>query len=133
MGAKMTMWKVDYGNTTLYNHSEFRFGIAVYSSSHLRILGLNISSTGGDGIYLEDVNDVHVKDVQLVNNFRQGMSVISAGNLTVEDSLLAGTSGTWPKCGLDLEPDFGYQHFENVTFRRVVARDNDGCGFSLAA
>ena len=35
-------------NTTLYNHSEFRFGIAAYSSSHLRVLGLNISSTGGD-------------------------------------------------------------------------------------
>ena len=58
-------------NTTLYNHSEFRFGIAAYSSSHLRVLGLNISSTGGDGMYFEDTDNVHVKDVALVDNFRQ--------------------------------------------------------------
>ena len=119
-------------NTTLYNHSEFRFGIAAYSSSHLRVLGLNISSTGGDGLYLEDTDNVHVKDVALVDNFRQGMSVISAENMTVEDSLLADTGGTWPKCGLDLEPDYPYQKFVNLTFRRVESRGNDGCGFSVA-
>lgn len=101
-GAKMTMWKQDYGNASLYNHSEFRFGVAIYSSSHLRIMGLNVSSTGGDGLYLEDVENVHVKDCYMVDNFRQGISVISAENLTVEDTLLADTSGTWPKC----EPHF---------------------------
>ena len=140
-GAKMTMWKQDYVQdchaskapcTPLYNHSEFRFGIAIFSSSHLRIMGLNVSSTGGDGLYLEDVENVHVKDCSMVDNFRQGISVISAENLTVEDTLLADTSGTWPKCGLDLEPDYSYQKFVNLTFRRVEARGNAGCGFSVA-
>jgi len=131
-GAKITMWKQDYSNAAVYNHSEFRFGIAVYSSSQVRVLGLNVSSTGGDGIYLEDVHDVYVKDCFLVDNFRQGMSVISAENLTVEDTVLSGTSGTWPKCGLDLEPDYGYQKLFNITFRRVVASGNAGCGFSVA-
>ena len=60
------------------------------------------------------------------------MSVISAENMTVEDSLLADTGGTWPKCGLDLEPDYPYQKFVNLTFRRVESRGNDGCGFSVA-
>ncbi len=131
-GAKIVMWKIDYANASLYNHSEFRFGIAVYASANLRILGLNVSSTGGDGLYFEDVENVFVKDVSLFDNFRQGMSVISAENLTVEDSLLANTGGTWPMCGLDLEPDYPYQKFINITFRRVESRGNAGCGFSVA-
>jgi hypothetical protein len=34
--------------------------------------------------------------------------------------------------GLDLEPDYGYQKLVNLTFRRVEARGNAGCGFSVA-
>ena len=29
--------------------------------------------------------------------------MIAGINVTVEDSLFAGTDGTWPKCGLDIE------------------------------
>jgi hypothetical protein len=48
-GAKMRMWKADYSNPVLYNHSEFRGGMGVWSSSQITILGLNISSTGRRG------------------------------------------------------------------------------------
>ena len=130
-GAKISMWKADYANKSAYNFSEFRFGLEVFNSSDLRVLGLNVSSTGGDGIYLQAVTNVYIKDCQLVDNLRQGISVIDAVNLTVEDTLLAGTSGAWPMSGLDLEPDGPNQRLQNLTFRRVESRGNAGCGFQI--
>jgi hypothetical protein len=131
-GSTMSMWRQDYANLSLYVKSEWRAGLAIYDSQHLKLFGLNISESGGDGLTLTDVRNVYVKDAQLLNNYRQGLSMIAGINVTVEDSLFAGTNGTWPKCGCDIEPDNAITGLVNITFRRVVSRDNQGCGFSVA-
>ena len=153
-GSSMSMWREDYANLSLYSKLEWRAGLAVYDSQHLRLFGLNISRTGGDGMTLTDVRNVHVKDTHLLNNYRQGLSLIAVLNVTVEDSVFAGTDGqyagaftrcyTFSQCSLqsipnnvccrmqDIEPDDAITGLVNITFRRVVSRDNQGCGFSVA-
>ena len=47
---------------------------------------------------------VTIKDVELRDNHRQGISVISAVGLLVEDTVMRGTNGTAPEAGVDIEP-----------------------------
>ena len=131
-GAKLTMWKSDYANPTLYNHSEFRGAVLVADSQRVRFFGLNISSTGGDAICLSRVEDTLIKDCALHNAYRNALSMTGGVNVTVEDSSLTATGGTWPMCGMDLEPDYPYEKVERIVFRRVSAVGNQACGFSIS-
>lgn len=60
---------------------------------------------------------------------RQGMSVISAINLTVENTIFSNTAGTAPAAGVDLEPDFPHEAMINVTFTDCACVGNAGGGF----
>jgi hypothetical protein len=131
-GAKLTMWKVDYANASLYNHSEFRGAILVADSQQVSFLGLNISSTGGDAICLSRVEDTFIKDCGLDDAYRNALSMTGGINVTVEDTSLTGTGGTWPMCGMDLEPDYAYEKVERIVFRRVSSIGNQACGFSIS-
>jgi len=74
-----------------------------------------------------DSTNIHVRDVQLLNNSRNAMSVTGVVNLTVERSLLAQTglvSGTCCRGGIDMEPETPYRHISNVTMREVTFAEN---------
>ena len=76
---------------------------------------------------------------------RQGISVISAVNLTVRNTSLSYTGvpsvlsgnvpgvdyGTPPMSGVDLEPDSPNQGFTNATFADCEAIGNRGSGFNM--
>jgi len=76
-------------------------------------------------------SDVTLSRLSLLRNQRQGMSVIGALHLLVEDSLFADTNGSEPMAGVDLEPNHATDALHNVTFRRCVARANGGGGFQM--
>ena len=71
-GATLRMHRTDYANASLYAHSEDRMGMSFYSSQGLSIEGISVEESGGDGILLDSVANVHIKNVSLVKNFRQG-------------------------------------------------------------
>eukprot|EP01051_Picozoa_sp_SAG22_P007220 SAG22_NODE_500_length_9715_cov_29.986793_3_plen_150_part_00 len=66
--------------------------------------GLLITRTGGDGIIVTGCNGTHIQNVQAIENHRQGLSVINAQDLLVEDSEFSRTNGTGPAAGIDIEP-----------------------------
>ena len=77
-----------------------------------------------------------VRGCKFLNNYRQGMSISSCSNCTFTDTAFSNTSGTWPKCGVDIEPSGCGKgprgcHLDAITFRRCAADFNDGCGFSV--
>jgi hypothetical protein len=79
-----------------------------------------------------DSRRVHVADVVLDDNYRQGMSVVGAVNVLVERSVFSNTgqrAGTPPMGGVDVEPDDWTQPFINVTFRDCVSWNNRGGGY----
>ena len=51
-------------------HSEYRMGMSFYSVVGLRIEGLTVEFTGGDGLYLENDYDVAVTGCRFLNNYR---------------------------------------------------------------
>ena len=51
-GAAIRMHKEDYRDPNNYEQGEWRMGIYLVSCSNIKVLGLTIADTGGDGIYL---------------------------------------------------------------------------------
>jgi hypothetical protein len=96
-GARLAMWQSDYANESLYYHSQFRAGVMLSGVKDISISGLTIISTGGDGITVMGASGaassqrVFIKDVSVKKAYRNGLSVISAEDLTVEDSLFEDT------------------------------------------
>lgn len=112
-----------------------RMGIDLTNVSSVALYNLKIQSTGGDGLFARGVTDGVFSKLVLDDNFRQGCSISSGRNLLFEDSVFSNTGvgqAASPACGVDMEPDHGNDALTNITFRRCVAANNTGCGFSIS-
>lgn len=135
-GATLRMQKSDY-MTDKYEKAEWRSGIFLNGCSGVVVEGLTIRDTGGDGIYLGDwgkgYNDnITIKDVLFDDNYRQGISIISAEKVLVENCVLKNTRGTGPAAGIDLEPDNEGSRLTEIVVRNCIADNNDGPGFCVS-
>jgi hypothetical protein len=130
-GAVLRMRKKDYQNPP-YKPAEWRMGVALRGCRNVTIEGLRIESSGGDGIYIDSggkrawCENITVRDVTCWDNHRQGISVISAQNLLVENCSLSGTGGTPPESGIDFEPDSPSQRMVNCVVRNCLFENNRG-------
>ena len=130
-GAVLRMRKADYQRPP-YTPAEWRMGIALRGCAKVTVEGLRIESSGGDGIYLDGgatrgfCADIVIRDVVCQDHHRQGISVISAQNLLVENCSLSGTGGTPPESGIDFEPDSAKQRLVNCVVRNCVFENNRG-------
>ncbi|MBN1125220.1 MAG: right-handed parallel beta-helix repeat-containing protein [Sedimentisphaerales bacterium] len=102
---------------------ESRHVLRFAGCSDIGIYGLTLGESGGDGIYLGWVfpdwddnssnqvsdprynSDIIIRDVVCDNNRRNGMSIQSAKNTTIEGCVFKNTVGTLPKAGIDIEPE----------------------------
>jgi len=147
-GATLRMQKEDYivGKVLLefgwnrwfgqYPRAEWRMALSLRGCTNLRVYGLTLKDSGGDGIFVAGgrqpySKNVHIKDVVCDNHYRQGISVISAEDLVVEDSVFRNTWGTPPSSGVDIEPDTPAQRVRNVVFRNCRFEDNYGDGIEI--
>lgn len=132
-GATLRMRKKDYQQPP-YEKAEWRMGVRIVGCQRVDILGLRVESSGGDGIYIGSsgknrwCTDITIRDCVCHDNHRQGISVISAENLLVENCTLSGTDGTAPEAGIDLEPDSPDERLMNCVVRNCVMEDNSGHG-----
>jgi hypothetical protein len=135
-GATLRMWKKDYQNPP-YKKAEWRMGIGIRGSRNVLIEGLRVESSGGDGFYVDGGSgrlwseNITIRDCTAFDNHRQGISVISVVNLLVENSTFAGTGGTAPEAGIDIEPDTPQQRLVNIVIRNCVFEDNHGHEIAL--
>ncbi|MGD0727023.1 MAG: right-handed parallel beta-helix repeat-containing protein [Spirochaetia bacterium] len=135
-GASLRMRKSDYAKRP-YEQAEWRHAISLRGAARARIAGLRIESAGGDGIYVgvqrrEDVHvpceDLTLQDLEILDSHRQGVSVISARRLLIEDSLISGSSGAMPMSGIDFEPNGNDPGFEDCVVRGCRIGGNSGAG-----
>lgn len=133
-GATLRMHKEDYRKEP-YEKAEWRMVLAINSCTNVSIEGLRLESSGGDGIYIGASNsaqpyckDVTIRDVSLVDQYRQGISVISAENLLIENCVMSGTEGTPPAAGIDFEPNGHNERLTNCVVKNCVFADNEGPG-----
>lgn len=130
-GATLRMRKRDYQQAP-YQKAEWRMGIALRGCRNVLIEGLRVEGTGGDGFYVDGggdlgwSEDITLRNCTAYDNHRQGLSVISAVNLLVENCAFANTWGTAPEAGIDLEPDTENQRLVNCVIRDSVFENNNG-------
>lgn len=127
--ATLQMRKEDYWKPP-YKKAEWRHALSLRGCTNVRILGLTLKESGGDGLYLgtgpggATNKDVVIKDVVCDGNNRQGISVITAENLLIEDTVLQNTRGTPPAAGIDFEPNRPSERLVNCVMRNCVAQGN---------
>jgi hypothetical protein len=136
--AILRMYKEDYANLKLYTKSEWRHGIALYDSKNVTLKNFTVEKTGGDGLYLgatsKGYNDqTLVEDMNFDDNYRQGISVISAQNLTIRNTKLNNTGGTAPQAGIDFEPNNAGQRLVNCVLEDCELTGNKGGGVDIYA
>ena len=108
--SKLSMWKVDYRNASLYKRGEWRCGVNLCGSKAVTVANLTIADTGGDGIYVgvdkihsdsfeTGCSDIILSGVVTDGAYRNGLSLISGVNVLVEDCQFLRTGGTAPQAG----------------------------------
>lgn len=125
-----------------YNHVINLFGVNGYE-----IRNLTLSGAGGDGIHIaggsfekppEDKSILTYSANGLIDNVvssgnrRQGLSIDSAENLLVTNSVFENTAGVEPSAGIDLEPTWDFERLKNITIKNVKLDGNQGWGIQMA-
>ncbi len=136
-GATLRMRKADYQGEG-YEKSEWRHLVRLRACTNVTIVGMTLAESGGDGIYVgagkggEPCLGVTIRNVTCADNHRQGISVISAEDLLIEDCVLKGTRGTAPQAGIDFEPNRPDERLVGCVMRRCVVEGNAGRGLLFA-
>jgi len=134
-GAVLRMRKEDYKSYKI--KSEHRHVLKIRCSENIAVLGLRLENAGGDGILIgtrDDKRDVPnknilIKDCTCDGNYRQGISVISADTLRIENCVLSNTKGTAPQAGIDIEPSHWANVLADIVVSNCIAEYNGGSGF----
>ena len=132
-GGILRMHKKDYQDKTQYKLGEWRHALNVEESDDLLVENMNIFSSGGDGIYLRQVNNAKVRRVLCDDNHRQGLSIIGGHDILLEDSEFNRTKGTSPQSGLDIEPNYPEEPLCGIVVRNCRFKDNFRWGILIAA
>jgi hypothetical protein len=139
-GATLRMRKRDYQKTP-YAVSEWRHVFALEGVSRTLIEGLAIESSGGDGVYIgtlageterRECVDLTLRDLRIVDNHRQGISLISWTGILIEHCTIARTNGTLPMAGIDFEPNGEDPGFYGCVVRNCRIEGNSGPGILFA-
>jgi hypothetical protein len=135
-GATLRMHRDDYAKPP-YKKGEWRHTLQIKSSSNVKVSGLTMAESGGDGIYLGVATrgvtnkNVHILDVVLEKHYRQGISIITAENLLIENTIMRSTAGTAPMAGIDFEPNHFSERLVNCVLRNCVVENNQGVGYAF--
>lgn len=135
-GAVLRMWKADYQQPP-YKPAEWRHALSFHGAEDVTITGLDVRESGGDGIYLGTgaaggCKRFVIRDVRCTGHHRQGISIISAEDLLIEDCIFNLTSGTAPQAGIDFEPNDPGERLKNCVLRRCTFNQNAAYGILFA-
>jgi len=112
-----------------------QWGMGVFigrDAKRVTIAAVTAKDMWGDGFYVTHSTDVALCSVIATHNRRQGLSIISAKNLLVTNSIFQDTRGTRPSAGIDIEPDGPDEEVTHVRIERSKFINNAGGGISIA-
>ena len=126
-----------YCDRAKYSYSEGRHNFFLAGCDNVEIRDLTLDGSGGDGVYIRNTGAGPCRNIRLENltvrrQGRQGVSVISAENLTIRNCTFRDTRGMSPQAGIDFEPNRHTDTFKNCVVSDCRFINNDGCGIVLA-
>jgi hypothetical protein len=134
--AILRMHRSDYAAPP-YKKGEWRMVLELDSTTNVLVSDLILRDSGGDGIYLGvgtgfvPNKNVTIRNVVCDSNYRQGISVICAEDLLIENCQLINTGGTAPMAGIDFEPNRPGERLVNCVMRNCITRGNASTGYAL--
>ena len=130
-GGTIRMRKTDYQNPP-YARSEWRHALWFSRCTNVLVENMTLASSGGDGIEISgNCANVTIRNCVCDDNHRQGISVLSATDLLIEDCVLRNTKGTPPMAGIDWEPDSPSDALVRCVMRRCRVENNAGNGIEF--
>lgn len=117
----------DYSNSSTH---EWGFGIDIRGSKNVNINNVQISETTGDGIILGDytngdyAENISIRNCKISDCRRQGISIVCAENVCVQDNEINNINGTNPQSSIDIEPIWPLQHVKNVVIKNNIFYNN---------
>lgn len=135
-GVVLRMWKEDYQKPP-YKPAEWRHTFNFHGAENITLSNLELRESGGDGIYLgttagKACKHITIRKMRCIGHHRQGISVINAEDLLVEDCEFNLTKGTAPQAGIDFEPNDPTERLKNCVLRRCVFDQNAASGILFA-
>ena len=134
--ATFRMHKSDYHKAP-YELAEWRDALSIRGCENVMIEGLTLSESGGDGIYLGVGSDggtnrnVVIREVVCDGNNRQGVSVITAENLLVENCIFRNTHGQRASRASILSRIILRSGFVNCLLRNCHSENNAGHAYHI--
>jgi parallel beta-helix repeat protein len=115
-----------------YTEGEQRHGIFIIGSENVKIEDLIVKDTGGDAFLIgadEWTNFVVSKNIKLIgctgdNSRRNGISVVGAEDVLIDNCTVINTIGTEPQAGIDIEPNNATYSNKNVEVKNCTLKDN---------
>lgn len=126
--VELRMPKADYQDRARYRQGEWRHSLSIVRSGNVRVSGLRIVGSGGDGVYVCQSENVYLRKIDSRAHHRQGISVISCRNLLVDDCVFRDTIGTAPEAGIDFEPNGNWDYLENCVVENCTFTGNRFAG-----
>lgn len=108
---------------------EFGMGLYIRDSHNINIQRPNISKCWGDGIYIGQVGsvgactNVTIDEPVIDECRRQGISIISADGLTINNPVITNIAGTPPSAGIDIEPNTPSSILNNIKINNLKTKN----------
>jgi hypothetical protein len=120
-----------------YTSGEYRHCLDIEGANNVSVYGIACNASGGDGLYIGEgsqgySSNVTVKQSSFDNNRRQGFSLISGRNITIDGCSFTNTNGTAPQSGIDIEPNSTSDQLQNITITNTRASGNAGQGLMVS-
>jgi uncharacterized repeat protein (TIGR02543 family) len=118
------------GTTGQWGHA-----FSVLGSDHVTITGTTSRDCWGDGFYIGANGTAQCTNIQLTNltgdnNRRDGLSIIHADNVVVDNCVFKNSHGQAPEAGIDIEPNAN-NTVNNVTIKNSDILNNGESGITL--
>lgn len=123
LGNNVTVYggTIDGNKSAFSSTNEYGHGISIEGANNVSILGVKIVNCHGDGVYVGDPQtistEINIIGCEIDGCRRNGISVIYAQNLVVEDTYIHDVYATAPGAAIDVEPNYAYQYNKNIVVR----------------
>lgn len=117
-------------------NGQWNAGICILNSTNVMIFQPKITDSFGDGIMIGSENGGFSSSVKVLGGWidnarRNGISVTSGRNITVENVLISNTNGHDPEAGIDVEASWEKDILENITLRNITTFNNGSAGIAV--
>lgn len=110
-------------------------------ATNVYIENMRLMNANGDGFYIDQYDgdttnkpssNINLKNIICDGNGRNGMSLVSCHDVSIEDCTLTNTKGTAPQMGIDIEAEMRSPDMTNIYIRNCKFKSNAFTGFGFS-